>query len=63
MHHNLAAVPPGILDYIIVTISVIVLLVASWVFIRRIVKPGEDDAGHIKRRILDDDAGRPGDDT
>ncbi len=59
MQHDMTAAPPGILDYLIVAASVIVLLVAIWLFIRGFVRPGEKDAGHIKRKILDDHVPRP----
>ena len=62
MHHDLTpAVPPGILDYLIVAISVIVLVVALWLFIRGFVRCGEKDPDHIKRKILIDHVPRPGD--
>jgi hypothetical protein len=62
MHHDLtSAVPPGILDYLIVAISVVVLLVALWLFIRGFVCRGEKDPNHIKRKILVDHVQHPGD--
>jgi len=53
--------PPGILDYLIVAISVAILVVALWLFIRGFVRRGEKEDGHIKRKILADHAPRPGD--
>ena len=61
MHHNMTpATPPGIIDYLIVAISVIVLLVALWLFIRGFARRGEEEADHIKRKVLADHAARPG---
>ncbi len=59
MHHNMTAAPPGILDYLIVAVSVIILLVALGLFIRGFVRPGEKEPGHIKRKVLDDHVPRP----
>ncbi len=59
MHHNMTAAPPGILDYLIVAVSVIILLVAIGLFIRGFARPGERDPGHIKRKVLDDHVPRP----
>ncbi len=60
MHHDLTpAAPPGILDYLIVAISVIVLIVALWLFIRGFVRRGEKEADHIKRKVLVDHVPRP----
>ncbi len=60
MHHGMtAAAPPGILDYLIVVASVIILLVALGLFIRGFVRPGEKDPDHIKRKVLDDHVPRP----
>jgi len=60
MHHDMTpAAPPGIIDYLIVAISVIVLLVAFWLFIRGFVRRREKDADHIKRKVLADHAARP----
>jgi hypothetical protein len=62
MHHDLTpAVPPGILDYLIVAISVVVLVVALWLFIRGFVHRGEKEPDHIKRKILVDHVPPPGD--
>jgi hypothetical protein len=62
MHHELTfAAPPGIVDYLIVAISVVILLVALWLFIRAFGHRREDEADHIKRRILSDRNPRPGD--
>jgi hypothetical protein len=62
MHHELAfAAPPGVVDYLIVAISVVVLVVALWLFIRAFGHSREDEANHIKRRILSDQDPRPGD--
>jgi hypothetical protein len=60
MHHDLTpAAPPGILDYLIVAISVIVLIVALWLFIRGFVRRREKEADHIKRKVLVDHVPRP----
>ncbi len=62
MHHDLTpAVPPGILDSLIVAISIIVLVVAFWLFIRGFVSRGEKEPDHIKRKILVDHVPPPGD--
>jgi hypothetical protein len=62
MHHDLTpAVPPGILDYLIVAISVVVLVVALWLFIQGFVRCGEKEPDHIKRKILVDHVSPPGD--
>jgi hypothetical protein len=55
-----AATPPGTLDYLIVAAAVIVLLVSLWLFIRGFLHPGEKEANHIKRKILDDHVPPPG---
>lgn len=55
MNHDLTlATPPGILDYLIVAISAVVLLVTLWLFLRAFGRRREDEAGHIKRRVLSD---------
>lgn len=60
MHHDLTpAAPPGILDYLIVVFSIIVLLVALWLFIRGFVRRRETEADHIKRKVLVDHVLRP----
>ncbi len=59
MHHDMTSTPPGILDYLIVAISVIILLVALWLFIRGFARPGEKNPDHIKRKVLDDHVPRP----
>ncbi len=60
MHHDMTpAAPPGILDYLIVAISIIVLLVALRLFIRGFIRRGETEADHIKRKVLDDHVPRP----
>jgi flagellar biosynthesis/type III secretory pathway M-ring protein FliF/YscJ len=58
-HHMAAAAPPGFLDYLIVAGAVIVFLVALWIFVRGLVRPGEKEPDHIKRKVLDDHV-RPG---
>jgi hypothetical protein len=46
------AVPGGLLDYLVVCLSVTVVLVSFFLLIRYFVLPKEKDENHIKRRIL-----------
>lgn len=47
--------PNGILDHILVAVSVLVVLIVLFLTIKYIIKPGEKQEDHIKRIILQDD--------
>ncbi len=60
MHRDgMPIAPPGFWDYVIVAISIVVLLVALWLFLRSFLRPGEEEPDHIKRKVLEDHLRRP----
>jgi hypothetical protein len=44
----------SVLDYLLVALAVLVVVGVTVWTVRLIVRPGEKDPGHIKRRILRD---------
>ena len=56
MDHGASVSPTSMLDWALVAAAAIVLLWALWLALRHTVRPGETDAAHIKRRILDDES-------
>ena len=49
------ATPQGVLDYIVVTIAVVMVIVVFVICIRLFLWPKEKSPDHIKRRILKDE--------
>ncbi|MET1057841.1 MAG: hypothetical protein ABWY16_21180 [Pedobacter sp.] len=45
--------PQDRLDYIIISIAIIIVLLSLWFSVRYLIKPGERSEGHIKRFILE----------
>jgi hypothetical protein len=46
---------PGIWDYVIVAIAIVVLVLSLCLSIKYLIHPGEKEGNHIKKKILDDD--------
>lgn len=46
---------PGIWDYAIVAIAIVVLVFFLCLSIKYLIRPGEKEGSHIKKKILDDD--------
>lgn len=44
--------PDGNWDYVIVTISVIIVLITLFFSVKWVIKPGEQSQSHIKRLVL-----------
>jgi hypothetical protein len=54
----------ALFEYVIVIISIGVLLLTLYLCVKYLLKPGEKDESHIKKKILDDEVrhdrkGRP----
>ncbi|MEO8415886.1 MAG: hypothetical protein ABI472_19655 [Ginsengibacter sp.] len=47
--------PDGNWDYVIVTISVIIVLITLFLSVKWMIKPGEQSQSHIKRLVLNID--------
>jgi len=45
--------PDGNLDYVMVSVTVIIVLATLFYSIKYLVKPGEESADHIKKIIID----------
>jgi hypothetical protein len=54
MHHGGGAAEHGLVEWLVVSVAVVILLCALGLALRYTVRPGETDATHIKHRILDD---------
>jgi hypothetical protein len=52
--HGRTAVPGGLMDYLVVGISVAVVLFSFFLLVRYFILPKEKDENHIKRKILKD---------
>jgi len=46
---------PRIWDYAIVAIAIVVLVLSLFLSIKYLIRPGEKEGNHIKKKILDDD--------
>ncbi len=53
-HHAMSSAHSA-LEVAVVVVGVIVVVATTACAVRYVVRPGEVDAGHIKRRILDED--------
>ncbi len=49
------ASPDGVWDYVIVAISVIVVVISSYLCVKYFFYPGEKREDHVKNRILSND--------
>ena len=45
----------NLLSVVVVSIALAVVVLAYYLAIKNTIWPGEDEPGHIKRRILEDD--------
>jgi cbb3-type cytochrome oxidase subunit 3 len=55
LQHEHMTAPEGIRNYLIGTISGIIVLLVLIFCIKYFLRPGEKEERHIKKRILDDD--------
>ncbi len=55
LQHEHMAAPEGIRNYLIGTISGIIVLVVLIICIKYLLRPNEKEEKHIKKRILDDE--------
>ncbi len=58
--NDMHAAPRGPFDYIIVALAVGVLLLTLYLCIRYLLKPGENQDDHIKKKILDEEVRHDG---
>jgi hypothetical protein len=56
--NEMHAAPHGLLDYIIVALAIGVLALTLYLCIRYLLKPGETEEDHIKKKILDEESRR-----
>ncbi|HSB51178.1 MAG TPA: hypothetical protein VLD40_00835 [Dissulfurispiraceae bacterium] len=53
-HHGVTGVTAGIADLAIVGVAIVVVVVSLYLCGKYLLRPGEGEDSHIKRRILDD---------
>ncbi len=59
--HEMSGGPHSAWEYVLVAFSVLVLVWVLYLALRMTFRPGEHEAGHIKRTILEDDWEEPAD--
>ena len=52
--------PQATWEYVLVAVAVIIVVWVFYLAFKYTLKPGEDQADHIKRRILEKDDSQPG---